>query len=89
MIGHVELRTAPLAVFSQRLGGLLFYDVGDATTSLSAIVPKHDVGFGLRWLIPQLNSTVIRVDWAFATQSTTLTRAGFPGRASAGFQQIF
>ena len=49
----------------------------------------HDAGVGLRWLIPQLNSTVIRIDWAFATQSTTLTRAGFPGRASAGFQQIF
>ena len=56
---------------------------------VSAIVPKHDAGVGLRWLIPQLNSTVIRIDWAFATQSTTLTRAGFPGRASAGFQQIF
>ncbi|HET6149743.1 MAG TPA: hypothetical protein VFH68_19550 [Polyangia bacterium] len=89
LLGHVELRTAPLAIFSQRLGSLLFYDVGDAAPSLSAIVPKHDVGIGLRWLIPQLNSTVIRIDWAFATQSTTLTRAGFPGRASAGFQQIF
>ncbi len=89
LIAHLELRTAPLAIFSQRFGALVFYDVGDATTSLSAIVPKHDAGVGLRWLIPQLNSTVIRIDWAFATQSTTLTRAGFPGRASAGFQQIF
>ena len=88
-IGHLELRTAPLAIFSQRFGGLLFYDVGDAAPSLSALVPKHDFGIGLRWLIPQLNSSVIRIDWAFATQSTTLTRAGFPGRASAGFQQTF
>jgi hypothetical protein len=89
VIGHVELRTTPLAIFSQRIGGLIFYDVGDATTSLSAIVPKHDAGLGLRWLIPQLNSTVIRVDWAIATQSTPLTRAGLPGRVSGGFQQIF
>jgi hypothetical protein len=52
-------------------------------------VPRHDFGIGMRWLIQQLNSSVIRIDWAFATQSTTLTRAGFPGRASAGFQQTF
>ena len=89
ILGHLELRTAPLAIFSQRFGGLLFYDVGDAAPSLSAVSPKHDVGVGLRWLIPQLNSTVIRIDWAVATQSTTLTRAGLPGRLSAGFQQIF
>jgi hypothetical protein len=89
LLGHLELRSAPLAVFSQRFGGLLFYDLGDAALSLSAILPKHDVGIGLRWLIPQLNSTVIRIDWAVATQSTSLTRAGLPGRLSAGFQQIF
>ena len=89
VLGHLELRTAPVAIFSQRIGGLLFYDVGDAAPSLSSIVPKHDFGFGVRWLIPQLNSTVIRLDWAIATQNTAFTRAGFPGRFSAGFQQVF
>ena len=89
VLGHVELRTAPVAIFSQRIGGLLFYDVGDAATSFSSLVPMHDFGLGLRWLIPQLNSTVIRVDWAVATQSTAFTQAGFPGRFSAGFLQTF
>jgi hypothetical protein len=89
VLGHVELRTAPVAIFSQRIGGLLFYDVGDAAPSFSAITPMHDFGLGLRWLIPQLNSTVIRVDWAFATQSTAFTQAGFPGRVTAGFLQTF
>ncbi len=89
VVGHLELRTAPVAVFSQRFGGLLFYDVGDAATSFRSIVPMHDFGAGLRWLIPQLNSTVIRVDWAFATQSTAFTQAGFPGRVTAGFLQTF
>jgi hypothetical protein len=89
LLGHVELRTVPAAIFSQRLGGLLFYDVGDAAPSFSQMVAQHDLGLGLRWLIPQLNSTVIRIDWAFATQSTSLTRAGLPGRFSAGFQQLF
>jgi hypothetical protein len=89
VLGHVELRMAPVAIFSQRIGGLLFYDVGDAAPSWSAITPMHDFGLGLRWLIPQLNSTVIRIDWAFATQSTAFTQAGFPGRVTAGFLQTF
>lgn len=88
-LAHVELRTAPVAVFSQRFGGLLFYDVGDAASSFGALVPHHDVGLGLRWLIPQLNSSVLRVDWAVATQSGILTRPGLPGRFTAGFLQVF
>ncbi|MEP6653381.1 MAG: hypothetical protein ABJA82_08490 [Myxococcales bacterium] len=89
MVGHVEVRSLPVAIFSQRLGGLLFYDVGHAAQSFSALVPHHDVGLGLRWLIPQLNSSVLRFDWAVATQGTTITRAGFPGRFTAGFFQAF
>jgi hypothetical protein len=89
VVGHAELRTAPLPVFSQRFGALLFYDVGDAAPSFAAIVPYHDLGVGLRWLIPQFNSSVVRFDWAIATQSTAFTAAGLPGRFSAGFQQVF
>jgi len=90
-VGHVELRTLPVAIFSQRFGGLVFYDVGNAAPSLEALTPFHDFGIGLRWLIPQLNSSVVRIDWAIATQDSPsgLTRAGLPGRASAGFQQVF
>jgi hypothetical protein len=89
LVAHVELRTMPLAIFSQRFGAVAFYDVGDAASSFSTMFAKHDLGLGLRWLIPQLNPTVIRFDWAIATQSTGFTRAGFPGRFSAGFQQGF
>ncbi|MES1157549.1 MAG: BamA/TamA family outer membrane protein [Haliangium ochraceum] len=89
IVAHTELRTAPLPVLSQRFGALLFYDVGDAASSFAAVVLHHDVGLGLRWLIPQLNSSVIRADWAIATQSTPFTAAGLPGRVSAGFQQVF
>ena len=89
VIGHVEVRSLPLAVFSQRVGGLLFYDVGDAAPTFSSMILYHDFGIGLRWLIPQLNASVLRVDWAIATQDAPLTRAGFPGRVSAGFLQVF
>jgi hypothetical protein len=88
-IVHVELRTKPLAMASQRLGMLLFYDVGDAAPSFATLVPHHDVGLGLRWLIPQLNSAALRIDWAIATQSTMATRSGLPGRFSAGYAQAF
>jgi hypothetical protein len=88
-VAHVELRSAPVAVFSQRFGGLLFYDAGDAAASFGALVPHHDAGLGLRWLIPQLNSAVLRFDWAVAMQNGVLTRAGLPGRFSAGFLQVF
>jgi hypothetical protein len=88
-IGHLELRSAPLAIFSQRVGGLLFCDAGDAATSLYTLTLRADVGVGLRWLIPQLNSYVIRVDWAVPLVDGIETRAGLPGRVSAGMAQIF
>jgi hypothetical protein len=86
---HVELRSMPLAVYSQRFGLVLFYDVGHAADSYAALVPHHDVGLGLRWLIPQLNSSVFRLDWAIPTQDGPYTEAGFPGRIVAGFMQSF
>ena len=86
---HAEIRTAPLAVRSQRFGAIFFYDVGDAASSYGALVPHHDFGVGLRWLIPQLNSSVLRIDWAVATQEGPYTRPGLPGRITAGFMQSF
>jgi hypothetical protein len=87
--GHLELRTAALAVGSQRVGMTAFYDVGHAARSLADLVPHDDVGLGIRWLIPQLGSSVVRVDWAVALQDGPLTRVGMPGRFTAGFQQVF
>jgi hypothetical protein len=89
LVAHAELRSVPLPVFSQRFGGLLFYDVGDAAYSFDALVPHHDVGVGLRWLIPQLNPAVLRFDWAVAAEGTRYTKAGLPGRFSAGYLQTF
>ena len=89
VLAHAEIRSAPLAVFSQRLGGVAFWEAGDAADSWRALVPHHDFGLGLRWLIPQLNSSVLRIDWAIAAQDGPYTHAGLPGRISAGFMQSF
>jgi hypothetical protein len=88
-VAHAELRTRPLAIASQRVGVLLFYDVGDAAPAFSAMRPYQDLGVGLRWLIPQFNASVLRVDWAIALRGTDFTRAGLPGRVTAGFLQVF
>lgn len=89
-LGHMEVRTAPMAaIFSQRIGLLVFYDIGHAAASFSELVPRNDVGAGVRWLIPQFNSTVIRLDWAFPLQDGVVTHAGTPGRFSAGLLQVF
>ena len=102
-VGHLEVRSMALKVISLRLGGLVFYDVGGvsletvpegsvvrrALESIRAVQLHQDFGFGLRLLIPQFNAYVIRFDWAFATDNTMLTRAGWPGRISIGFQQAF
>jgi hypothetical protein len=103
MLGHAELRSMSLKLASLRVGGLLFYDVGDAASptvapgsglgralrTVAALQPKHDVGVGVRLLIPQLDAYVLRVDWAFATNQTMYTQPGWPGRVSLGFRQAF
>jgi hypothetical protein len=86
---HAEVRTRPFPVAALRLGGLLFYDGGDAAPTVGALRFHNDVGFGLRLLIPQLNYYVLRVDWAFALNRGPLTKPGWPGRISAGFRQVF
>jgi hypothetical protein len=100
-VAHLEARSAPVPVFALRLGAVAFWDVGHAAPRFSDLSARHDVGAGLRLLIPQLNFYVLRVDWAIPLQNGHLvpaspampayylTRAGFPGRISAGFAQAF
>jgi hypothetical protein len=89
VIGHVEARSRPFALTALRVGGLLFYDTGHAASRFAVLHPHHDAGVGLRVLIPQLNYYVLRFDWAFAFQATRYSAAGWPGRFSAGFRQVF
>lgn len=61
-IANLEFRSRPLALGSTMLGAIAFYDVGDAATTLDALSPKQAVGLGLRFLAPQLDRDVFRVD---------------------------
>ncbi len=83
---NVEARSVPLALAFLRVGGVAFWDAGDADERWSAVGLHHDVGLGLRMLIPQLSTLVYRIDWAVPFDGPG---HGLPGRFTAGAAQVF
>ncbi len=65
LVGNLEFRTRPLDIFSVQLGGVLFYDVGDAFDTYSDIGLRNGMGAGIRFLAPQLDRDVFRIDVGF------------------------
>lgn len=61
---NVEVRSRPVEILSCEIGGVLFYDAGDAFGP-DRLVPHHAVGFGVRGLFPQLDRIVLRADVGF------------------------
>jgi len=88
-IGHIEARSMALKLAFLRLGGLLFFDAGHAAADAGSLTLYDDVGFGLRLLIPQLDTYSLRADWAFPLRPASGMPAGWPGRMSFGFRQVF
>lgn len=86
VLGNVEVRSMPLEIWFARAGAIAFWDVGHAAETFSDLGFRHDVGAGIRWLLPQLSPLVYRLDWA-----VPLTGAGrgFPGRIIFGVDQVF
>lgn len=84
--GNVEIRSMPIPILFTRAGALAFWDVGHAADSIDDLVLHHDVGVGLRAIVPQLQPVVFRLDYAIPL---TGDEAGFPGRFSAGIAQAF
>jgi len=87
-IGHIEARSMALKLAFLRLGGLLFFDAGDAAADAGNLTFYSDVGFGLRLLIPQLNTYALRLDLAFPLRSALEAPAGKP-QTTFGFRQVF
>ena len=86
--GNFELRSIPLAVWVFRAGAVLFYDVGGADDSLRQLRLHHDVGVGVRLLVPQTSRELFRFDLAFPLDDGVRTRRGSPAFI-AGFQSAF
>ena len=88
-VGHIEARSMALKLAFLRLGGLLFFDAGHAAADASRLAFYSDAGFGLRLLIPQLDTYSLRADWAFPLRPAPGMPAGWPGRMTFGFRQVF
>lgn len=86
--GNVELRTVPRALWVLRYGGVLFYDVGSAADTFKDMRLFHDVGVGLRVLVPQTSRELFRFDLAFPLVDGIVTQAGRP-QFIAGFESAF
>jgi Omp85 superfamily domain len=85
---NTEYRTRPLEVLKVQVGGVAFYDVGDAFNgfeNLHAIPGKtygllHSIGVGLRTLFPQFDRVVFRGDVGFPIPAPAgVCARSFPG----------
>jgi hypothetical protein len=62
LINNLEFRTRPVQIFSSQIAAVAFYDVGDAFDRVNDLKLQHGVGVGLRFLIPELDRDVFRID---------------------------
>lgn len=62
---NLEIRSAPVDLWIFHLGGVVFYDVGAAFDVWQKANATHALGFGLRFLAPQVSSVLFRFDLAF------------------------
>lgn len=64
-VSNIELRSRPVQFFSTLLGVVAFYDAGDAFNRDEVWKIHHGAGLGIRFLAPQLDREVLRVDVGF------------------------
>ncbi len=75
LASNLEFRSRAFSLWTVQVGGALFYDVADAFDEFGQLRMKQGAGFGLRVLFPQLERTVMRVDWGFALTEDRCLRA--------------
>jgi hypothetical protein len=92
---NVELRTTALNLWTIHVGGVLFYDGGDAPLGFNqydrngnflAAGFHQAAGLGLRVLLPQFNRDVLRLDLGFPFE---IEPGGYVPRFSFAFGQAF
>jgi hypothetical protein len=74
---NIEFRSRAIEILKAAVGGVLFYDAGDAAAGFDKISPKQSIGFGVRALFPQINRLAFRLDFAFP-----MNRGPFPESGS-------
>lgn len=88
-VAQIEARSLPVPFWVLRLGAVAFYEVGGAASSFREMKLHHDIGVGLRMLIPQTARDLFRFD--FAKPLDGQHRCPIPGNICfiAGFDSYF
>ena len=94
---NLEYRSRPFELLSVDFAGVLFFDTGDAFNGFDKILLKHSVGVGARVEFPQLERSVMRVDWGFpltfprgpGVVNAGLPTSPWPGDVTVSFGQAF
>jgi len=86
---NLEFRSRPLELLKVQLGGVLFFDVGDAFDGFDEMRVKQSVGVGARILFPQFDRVVMRLDWGIPLSEGYLKKGAFPGDVVVTFRQAF
>ncbi len=88
---NLEYRSRPFEILTIQVGAALFWDTGATFDKGEFPDLKHVVGVGLRVLLPQLERTVVRLDWAFPlvpAPDVGVTKP-WPGNLVFTFDQAF
>ena len=88
---NLELRTRPLDAWTIQLGAAAFFDSGAAYDRDESPELRQSVGTGIRLVFPQLERTVMRVDWALPLETDPAVGVDtiLPGRFIVTFSQAF
>lgn len=86
---NLEYRIRPFQLLGTQIGGVLFYDVGDAFDGFANFHPKHAVGLGLRMVLPYFDRVVFRADLGFPISATPLPANVSPVQFIITFRQAF
>jgi hypothetical protein len=86
---NVELRTRGFSVLSVQLGGVAFYDAGDAFNGFAHMNPHTSAGVGGRVLFPQFDRIVFRADIGFPLAPQGLPPGVSPYSYYFAFEQAF
>jgi len=85
---NLEFRSKPILLRNFHLGFSTFLDAGDAAASFSEMRIKRSIGFGIRALLPQLDRSVLRLDWGIPI-TPGYAGPGMPGQVIFTFGQAF
>jgi hypothetical protein len=64
-VSNLEFRSRPLQLWSAQFAGVLFHDMGDAFNRVGDLHLLQGMGVGLRFLLPELDRDVFRIDLGF------------------------